>query len=306
VPRGVIVVDSPMAAQIAANLLSRDQVAQVAQVRAQVGDQVAQVAQVRAQVYDQVGDQVGAQVRAQVDDQVREQVRAQVYDQVGDQVGAQVYYEQSWATSLIGWCSLAAWCDYYDRACGITNEVARTMIAYMRCRPSYTIATRDWLIVSRSPVVKRDAEHRLHCEDGPAVRYTDGWSIYAWHGTRIPAEWITHRATLTAATALTHENLEQRLAACQILGWEKILSELDARTIDTDHPRIGTLVEVDLPGAGTERFLRVQCGTGRTFALWVDGSVKTAYAANLSTVPQLKSLGLTKKQIRKAMIEKRT
>ena len=99
----IIMLDSPMAVQLAANMINQSQVwDQVrAQVWAQVGDQVrAQVwDQVRAQVRDQVGDQVGAQVwdqvRAQVGAQVRDQVHAQVRDQVGAQVGAQVR-DQVW------------------------------------------------------------------------------------------------------------------------------------------------------------------------------------------------------------------
>ena len=94
----VVIVQSPLGAQIAANMLCADQVSDqvYAQVRDQVRDQVhAQVyAQVSAQVHDQVHaqvhDQVSDQVYAQVRDQVHDQVSAQVYDQVHDQVHAQV------------------------------------------------------------------------------------------------------------------------------------------------------------------------------------------------------------------------
>ena len=58
----VVIVQSPLGAQIAANMLCADQVS--AQVHAQVSDQVSD--QVHAQVYDQVSDQVSAQVHDQV------------------------------------------------------------------------------------------------------------------------------------------------------------------------------------------------------------------------------------------------
>jgi len=101
-----------------------------------------------------------------------------------------------------------------------------------------------------------------------------------WHGTRIPAIWQDGKS-LTPAVALTHGNLEQRRAACEILGWHRILSEL--RTIQIDqhsNPEIGELLEVELPGIGKERFLRVKCGTGRIFALPVPPNVSTALEAN--------------------------
>jgi len=160
------------------------------------------------------------------------------------------------------------------------------------------------ICTERPQLVKLDDEGLLHCEDGPAVRYSDGLSVYSWHGTSIPAEWIEDG--ISAKDALGCDNLEQRRCACEIVGWHNILAELDATTIDEDHPRIGKLVEVDLPDSGRERFLVVECGTGRTFALPVAPDVASAYDANLSTYPQLGALGLPKNLIRSAMVSART
>ena len=111
--------------------------------------------------------------------------------------------------------------------------------------------------------------------------YPDGWGVYAVHGTRIPETWITDPKSLTAKVALTWPNIEQRRAACEILGWEKVLSELKGNTIDKDEdPMIGELVEVTIPDVGKEKFLRVLCGTGRKFALPVPPNMKTALEAN--------------------------
>lgn len=136
----------------------------------------------------------------------------------------------------------------------------------------------------RPEIIKMDDQNRLHCEDGPAIRYRDGFSVYAWHGVRIPSEWIEHKADLTPQTALTWENIEQRRCACEILGWARILRELNAQVIDSDDdPMIGTLVEVDIPDIGREKFLKVLCGTGREFALPVPPDMKTALSANAWT-----------------------
>jgi hypothetical protein len=116
--------------------------------------------------------------------------------------------------------------------------------------------------------IKFDEQNRLHCQDGPAIRYRDGYSVYAWHGVRVPAKWIDDPNGLTAQEALKVPNMEQRRAACEILGWAKILKDLKAKVIDEDvDPEIGTLVEVNIPEIGKERFLKVLCGTGREFAI---------------------------------------
>lgn len=89
------------------------------------------------------------------------------------------------------------------------------------------------------------------------------------------------RASLTPAIALKQENVEQRRAACEILGWANILRDLKAETIDADNdPEIGELVEVKLPDlANKAKFLRVRCGTGREFAIGIPPHINKALDA---------------------------
>ena len=133
-------------------------------------------------------------------------------------------------------------------------------------------------------ILLKDEQNRPHCENGPSHRWRDGWCLYHWHGVRVPDKWITDKASLTAKIALTWENIEQRRAACEILGWTKILAELNARVIDSDEdPQIGVLLEVDLPDSGRERFLKVLCGTGREFAIPIPREIETALQASAWT-----------------------
>ena len=93
-----------------------------------------------------------------------------------------------------------------------------------------------------------------------------------------------NKPSLTGKQALEETNLERRRAACEIVGWARILDELNGKTIDKDDdPEIGELIEVNLPDAGRERFLRVRCGTGRDFAIPVPPTVQTAIEANCWT-----------------------
>jgi hypothetical protein len=148
----------------------------------------------------------------------------------------------------------------------------------------FRIMHEEFCMVSDRPSVLRvDDQNRPHCEDGPSHQWRDGWSLYHWHGVRVPDSWILDKASLTPQQALGQENTELRRAACEIVGWAKILKELKASTIDVDLPQIGTLVEVGLPDSGKERFLRVRCATGREFAIPVPPEMKTALQANAWT-----------------------
>jgi hypothetical protein len=145
-------------------------------------------------------------------------------------------------------------------------------------------------IVSDFPtVIAKDDRNRPHREDGPFIAWRDGWELYAWHGTRVPADWILRKGELDPKTALTHDNIEQRRAAAEIVGWARILEHVSATVVDKDDPEIGTLYVADLPDAPGSKFLEVRCGTGRRFVLPVPGEMKTALQANSWTydVPQV-------------------
>ena len=143
------------------------------------------------------------------------------------------------------------------------------------------------IISDRPRTLSFDAERRLHGETGPAIAFSDGWGVHAWHGTRVPADWIDRRADLKAETVMAARNVEERRAGIEILGWDRIIATLPSRLIDQDaDPKIGTLLEIDLPGVdGSDpirtQLLRVQCGTGRQFAVGIDpaAGAKTALDA---------------------------
>lgn len=182
----------------------------------------------------------------------------------------------------------AYWLSYYEfmrKEVGVKNiDIIEGLVDLAKCCGWLNVYEDVVVFQDRPEVILFDEQKRLHCQTGPAIRYRDGYSVYAWHGTRIPAEWIEDPLALTATIALKWENLEQRRCACEILGWSKILKELNAVVIDEDgDPEIGTLVEVDIPDIGKERFLKVLCGTKREFALPVPPETETALAGNAWT-----------------------
>jgi hypothetical protein len=238
------------------------------QVRAQVGDQVGD--QVRAQVRAQVGDQVGDQVWAQVWDQVWAQVRAQVWDQVWAQVGAQVgaqVWDQVWAQVWAAFYSQheagwLAWASYFHKVCGLPGTEKIEPLARIAANCGWVWFFAGAAIITDRPLVlKRDDRNRLHCEDGPALEYRDGFAIHAWHGVRVPAHWIENRADLDPSEVIRADNVEQRAAGAAIIGWPKMVGALKRKIIDGDpETEMGALIELTLPGLREPgRFLQAKC-----------------------------------------------
>lgn len=174
----------------------------------------------------------------------------------------------------------ACWLSFYDffnEHFGMCENIAGLVAVSKTCGWLWTFDELA-IITARPILIKLDERKRLHCEKGPAIEYADGLKIYSWHGQQIPGEWI--EKGVDAKTALTWSQVEQRRAACEILGWVHILNELGGKVIDEDpDPEIGTLIEVDIPEIGKARFIKVQCGTKREFALPVPPELKTALGA---------------------------
>jgi hypothetical protein len=225
-------------------------------------------ANLRANLMDNLGANLWDNLRANLRDNLR--------DNLGDNLRDNLWNPNFlWGSQDIYWI---AWFRFAEKiGCVFTENDARRLNIMER------ISTQcEWwwpfegtVFASQRPSVTRDDEGRIHRENGMAVKYRGGYGLSFWHGQVIPNEWVAGNPP-TAAEALHWPNMDQRSAACEIVGWHNILDQLKARIVDdSDDPVWGRLVEVDLPGSGKERFLDALCGTGRRFALPVPPKTKT-------------------------------
>ena len=270
-PPKLFIFDSPAACMLAIKIFEIGSLE-----RFKLGDQLGD--QLRGQLGDQFGDQLGDQFGGQLRDQLQGQLR--------DQLGGQLIYNPHylWGSQDLYWI---AWGKFAEKiGVKLKPETSRNLDIMDRIgrQCEWWWPCGNMVIVSQRPVTVRwDGENRLHCENGPAVEYADGYAVYAWRGLRIPGGWITD-APPPAAEIMRLENTEQRRIACEMRGWHNILPELGAKLIDSHpNPQVGELWEANLPDNGPERFLKVQCGTGRTFAMPVGMEFATAREANAAT-----------------------
>ncbi len=102
------------------------------------------------------------------------------------------------------------------------------------------------IIQQRHNVLKRDATGRLHCEDGLACGYPDGWGVYAWHGVRVPRDVIMEPKNITVARIEAERNAELRRVLIERYGWAKYLHDSHAKVIHQDET--GKLMRKEIPG----------------------------------------------------------
>jgi hypothetical protein len=73
-----------------------------------------------------------------------------------------------------------------------------------------------WL-VERPNLLCGDARDRLHHPSGPALRYPDGWSIWAWRGVEVPRWIIEHKDRITLAAIDDQMNVQVRRCMIEII-----------------------------------------------------------------------------------------
>jgi hypothetical protein len=263
------------------------------QVRIQVRNQVR--SQVESQVWDQVGNQVRNQVRSQVESQVWNQVWNQVRDQVGNQIENQVENQiENQVRDQVGnavyqyrgsqlWAGWYAYVSFLRDVCNWKNDSLSSFYwdEQLALHSGFTWWHPNVFSVSNRPeLITFNQNKVLHNAKGPAIKYRDGWSIYAWNGVNVPQEWIEKPNDIDIKKELSG-NIERRRALTEIIGWPKIFASLQATKLQQDE--FGILYQANLPDAPKQKFVKVLCGTGREFIIPVPPEVQTAAEAVAKT-----------------------
>ncbi len=190
------------------------------QLRDQLGDQV------DGQLRDQLGDQVDGQLRDQLGDQLGDQLRNQLWDQLGDPLG------NFWYGSYYSYyVSFYDFISNLDRV-KIGNKSKNLSIAKSMLNLGWCLCYENVCIISKKPNKISMQFEKLHCEDGPAIEFEDGYKLYAWRGVRLDAEIIESPESITIDQIQSEKNVEKRRCLIEIMGYEKYLKNTKSKLVD--------------------------------------------------------------------------
>ncbi|GAA0982509.1 hypothetical protein GCM10009555_052550 [Acrocarpospora macrocephala] len=136
------------------------------------------------------------------------------------------------------------------------------------------------LICERPVELHRDDLGRLHRAVGPALAFSDGFALHAWHGMPVPPEFGATMADLSATSIRLESNAELRRVMLEHYGLDRYLKESGAAAIHKDNT--GVLWRAEL--ADDEPLVMVEVinstpepdGTRRTYFLRVPPWVTSA------------------------------
>jgi hypothetical protein len=139
-----------------------------------------------------------------------------------------------------------------------------------------------WL-AERPNLLCGDARGRLHHATGPALRYPDGWSVFAWRGVEVPGWIIAHKDRITLAAIDEQVDIQVRRCMIEIMTPERYVALGGATRIAEDETGIlwrrnwlaaDAWAAVEVVNATPE-----PDGTRRHFFLQVPANLRTAREA---------------------------
>ena len=159
----------------------------------------------------------------------------------------------------------------------------------------------DWAFISAKPEFKVDDRGLLHCENGPSVRYTDGFSVFYLHGIHVPEKVVMSPETITVSEIESEINVELRRMMIERYGQERYLMNSGAEEIHRDD--FGILYRKDFPedqslvmvkvvnstpepdGSFKDYFLRVppEMERAKQAVAWTFGKEENEYSPALQT-----------------------
>jgi hypothetical protein len=134
------------------------------------------------------------------------------------------------------------WVSLYDglRRAGLVEvEGLSHYMSLVRANIFFWIPSHEGSVVCRPPeIIRLDERNRLHCVDGCAVRFRDGYGQFWVHGVNFDEktfETFFSGNRFTPRDILTLRNVEQRIALMQHFGIETIFDHIRRkRRIDID------------------------------------------------------------------------
>jgi hypothetical protein len=136
------------------------------------------------------------------------------------------------------------------------------------------------VLCERPVALHRDGAGRLDRGDGPALAFADGFSLYAWRGMPVPAEFLAELSSLTPERIRSEENAELRRVMLEFHGYDRYLSESDARPVHRDETgvlwRIALDADEDVVMVEVVNSTPEPDGTNRTYWLRVPPGTRTA------------------------------
>lgn len=174
----------------------------------------------------------------------------------------------------------ASWLSYYTFArdvLGVELDKRLEHFVFLSNHVSvyYLHEETKTVLFSKKPTEIHMQGDVLHNEKGPAIKFLDGFSIWAINGHHVSEQIVMRPETLTVEQINDETNADIQSIMLERFGWERYILESNAKLIDGRKNDIENTMEALYE---TERFGRrivFTCPTGRVFVKGVQSTPQT-------------------------------
>lgn len=232
------------------------------------------------QVGEQLQDQLGAPLWGQIGRPLRDRLNEEFGDQ--HEIFQHPWQDTYWLATYTAALSIA----------GLDDARLTALAEATRTLGWWCYDGRRLVLTDRPTAIRLDNQGRLHCETGPALIYADGYSLYSWHGLRVPAD-LVEGPGWDVARILREPNAEVRRAAIERMGWDQFIPAVGLIQVGRSRRDPGNPgheislwdVPEEIYGGGAVRILLCtngspdRDGTRRQFGLTVPARFRTPLGA---------------------------
>jgi len=193
-----------------------------------------------SQVIDHIRGHILDQIFDQVDDQIRELAHAHFVLKYDGGVISQDLMNFRWG--IDPWIS---WHDFFSRL-GVDASILKPSLELAKACGWYILTENQAYISAKPECIHLDDRGRLHCETGAAIRYPDGFSVFAIHGVRVPEKVAVSPESIMVGEIESEQNAEVRRVMIERYGLERFLVDSGAEEVHRDD--FGVLYRKKLPG----------------------------------------------------------
>jgi hypothetical protein len=236
-------------------------------------------------LWDSLGVSLRDSLRVSLRDSLRDSLRVSLRASLGDSLRASLE-DSWWGQHEAYWVAFYLFCR---DIVGVKFDEKRShqldMWRNIAQSCGWWWCFENYVIISERPTVCKmtEQEGRLHCEDGPALAFADGFALYRWHGVTIPDDVVLHPEELTVARIDAENNAEVKRVMLERYGEARYLQDSGAKQIHQDC--WGALYYKKIPGDEPLVMVRVLNSTpepdghAKVYWLRVPPTIKTARSA---------------------------
>ena len=192
---------------------------------------------------------------------------------VGASVGASGYgqHDANW----IGFV------DYFRRVCLLAEQTEKLDGLTELCESAGWFLPHQKLcwVSERHNIVRKNERNQLHCEDGPALAYPDGWQLWRLRGAAVDEQIVMRPETQTVEQINGEQNAEVKRHRIERFGTGRYLTAINAKSISERQNDIEGTREVLYQADGLSILACACPSTAKVFYLEVPPAVTTCEQA---------------------------